>query len=187
MTIPVLWLVGSIGTGKSDTSFHVFLRLSRTGMPIARLDLDDLGMCHPAPADDPENHRVKAEAMGAAWSVFEQHGATCFVISGGVSTPSEVALYTGCLPNADWTIVRLRIGADERRDRTVRRGRLLGQAARTVEQWIQTGIDEEAGLDSHASAEYVIDTDDLDQQQVVDVVLKQTGWPTPTRPSRARS
>ena len=186
MTIPVLWLVGSIGTGKSDTSFHLFSRLFRTGTSVARLDLDDVGMCHPAPADDPENHRVKAEAMGAAWSVFEQHGATCFVISGGVSTRGEAALYTGCLPNADWTIVRLRIGADERRDRTIRRGRLLGQDARTLEQWIQTGIDEEASLDTHGFAEYVIDTDGFDQQQVVDVVLKQTGWPTPTPQSRTR-
>jgi hypothetical protein len=187
MTIPVLWLVGSIGTGKSDTSFHVFSRLFRTGTPVARLDLDDVGMCHPAPADDPENHRVKSEAMGAAWSVFEQHGATCFVISGGVSTPSEVALYTGCLPNADWTIVRIRIGADERRDRTIRRGRKLGQDARTVEQWIQTGIDEEASLDTHGFAKHVIDTDGLDQQQVVDVVLQQAGWPTPTPLSRSGS
>lgn len=144
-------------------------------------------MCHPALADDPENHRVKAEAMGAVWSVFEQRGATCLVISGGVSTPGEAVLYTGCLPSGDWTIVRLRIGADERRDRTIRRGRLLGQDAQTVEQWIQTGIDEEASLDTHGFAEYVIDTDGLDQQQVVDVVLNQTGWPTPTPQSRTRS
>lgn len=83
--------------------------------------------------------------------------------------------------------MRPRIGADERRDRTVRRGRLLGQDAQTVEQWIKTGIEEEASLDTHGFAEYVIDTDGLDQQQVVDVVLKQTGWPTPTPPSRTGS
>lgn len=187
MTIPVLWVVGSIGTGKSDTSFHVFSRLFRAGTHVARLDLDEVGMCHPAPVDDPENHRVKAEAMGAAWSVFERHGATCFVISGGVNTPDEAARYADRITNADWTIVRLRIGADERRDRTIRRGRLLGQDAQTVEQWIQTGIEEEVSLDTLGFAEQVIDTDGMDQQQVVDAVLKQTGWPTAMRPSPAGS
>ena len=83
--------------------------------------------------------------------LVEQHGATCFVISGGVSTPSEAALYNGCIPNADWTIVRPRIGADERRDRTTRRGRLLGQDAQTVEQGIKTGIEEETVSTTMAS------------------------------------
>ena len=177
MTTPILWLIGSIGTGKSDTSFHVFSRLFRAGTPIARLDLDDVGMCHPAPADDPENHRVKAEAMAAAWSVFERHGATCFVVSGGVGS-QEAALYTNGIPSADWTIVRLRIGGEERRDRTIRRGRLLGQDPQTVDHWIRTGIEEESNLDTQGFAELVIDTDGLDQQQVVDVVLERTGWPT---------
>jgi hypothetical protein len=177
MTTPILWLVGSIGTGKSDTSFHVFSRLFRTGTPIARLDLDDVGMCHPAPADDPENHRVKAEAMAAAWSVFDRHGATCFVISGSAGW-HEAALYASAIPSADWTIVRLRIGPEDRRDRTIRRGRLLGQDPQTVDHWIRTGIEEESTLDTQDFAEQVIDTDGLDQQQVVDVVLERTGWPT---------
>jgi hypothetical protein len=177
MTTPILWLVGSIGTGKSDTSFHVFSRLFRAGTRIARLDLDDVGMCHPAPADDPENHRVKAEAMAAAWSIFERHGATCFVISAGAGS-HEMALYTSAIPTADWTIVRLRIGPEERRDRTIRRGRLLGQDPQTVEYWIRTAIEEESNLDSRSLAGHVIDTDGLHQQQVVDVVLERTGWPT---------
>jgi hypothetical protein len=25
-------------------------------MPVAKIDHDDVGMCHPAPADDPENY-----------------------------------------------------------------------------------------------------------------------------------
>jgi hypothetical protein len=177
MTIPVLWIVGSLGTGKSDTAYHVFSRLFRAGTHIARLDMDDVGMCHPAPEDDPENHRVKAETMAAAWSVFDRHGATCFVISGGVSTAQEAAIYTGQLPDAGWTIVRLRIGTEERRNRTVRRGRLIGQDAQTIESWIRVGIEEEANLEKQAFAKYVIDTDGLDQQQVVDLVLKRTGWP----------
>jgi hypothetical protein len=137
---PVLWLTGAIGTGKSDTSYHVFSRLFRAGTPIARIDHDDVGMCHPAPADDPQNYRVKAELMAAAWRVFEAHGARCLVVSGAVTTPAEVALFTGALPEAQWTVVRLRIDADARRRRIVRRARLLGQTEERMFDWVKEAM-----------------------------------------------
>lgn len=111
---PILWIVGSVGTGKSDTSYHLFSWLFRAGTPTARLDLDDVGMCHPTPKDDPDNHGVKA----AAWSVYQANRATCFVVSGGVNAMDEVELHKRQIPDAEWTIVRLRISADERRRRT---------------------------------------------------------------------
>ncbi len=55
-----------MGTGKSDTSYRIFSRLYQQGTPIARLDLDDIGMSHPAPSDDPHNFAVKAAPMSPA-------------------------------------------------------------------------------------------------------------------------
>lgn len=176
--VPILWIVGSVGTGKSDTSYHLFSRLFRSGTPIARLDLDDVGMCHPAPEDDPDNHRIKAAAMGATWSVYQANGATCFVVSGGVNIEMEVELHKRQIPHAQWTVVRLRISADERRRRTEARGRLLGQDAETIEWFVEGGIEDEATLEAECSfADFTIDTDGLTQQQVVDRVLHLTGWP----------
>jgi hypothetical protein len=106
------------------------------------LDLD-VGMCHPAPQDDPDNHRVQAAAMAAAWSVYRAHGATSFIVSGAVNTADEVDLHRSQIPDAEWRIVRLRIGADERRRRTEARGKLLGQDAQTIEWWIEDGIEDE--------------------------------------------
>lgn len=114
---PALLLIGAIGTGKSDTSYHVFSRLYRAGIPTARLDLDDVGMRHPTPEDDPHNFVVNSEAMGAAWRVFKANGARCLVVSGAVDTPELIDLHTAQLPDADWTIVRLRISVEERRRR----------------------------------------------------------------------
>jgi hypothetical protein len=177
--VPILWLVGSVGTGKSDTSYHVFSRLFRAGTRTARLDLDDVGMCHPAPEDDPDNHRVKADAMAATWSVYQANGATCFVVSGGVNTVDEIELHKRRIPDAQWTVVRLRISADERRRRTEARGRLLGQDAQTIEWFIEGGIEDEAALEASAAlADFTIDTDGLNQQQVVDEILRLTAWPT---------
>lgn len=95
---PALLLIGAMGTGKSDTSFHVFSRLYRAGIPTARLDLDDIGMCRPTPEDDPDNFAVKAEAMGAARRVFKANGARCLVVSGAVDTPELSEQHTGRCP-----------------------------------------------------------------------------------------
>ena len=174
---PILWIVGSLGTGKSDTSYHLFSRLFRAGTHIARLDLDDVGMCHPTPEDDPDNHRVKAAAMAAAWSVYEARGATRFVVSGGINTSAELDLYQRQIPDAAWCVVRLRIGASERRRRTEARGHLLGQDASTIAASVADGIKDEATLEASASfADFTVDTDGLEQQQVVDRVLEVTGW-----------
>lgn len=87
------------------------------------------------------------------------------------------------IPHAAWCVVRLRIGADERRRRTEARGHLLGQDPKTIEWWIEDGIEDEATLEATASfTDFTVDTDGLDQQQVVDRVLRVTGWPSRIRP-----
>jgi hypothetical protein len=100
-------------------------------------------------------------------------------VSGAVNTADEVDLHRSQIPDAEWRIVRLRIGADERRRRTEARGKLLGQDAQTIEWRIEDGIEDETTLETTTSfADFTIDADGLDQQQVVDKVLQVTGWPT---------
>jgi hypothetical protein len=180
--IPALLIIGAMGTGKSDTSYHVFSRLYRSGTPTARLDLDDVGMSHPSPADDPDNFKVKAASMAACWEVFRAHGATCFVVSGGLDSPGLIDLHTSQLPEADWTIVRLRIGSEERRRRVLRRGLLLGYSEIEMEPTVAAGDADEAHVASVPLPGTVIDTDGLTSQQVVDRILDSTGWPS--RPHR---
>src|SRR6476659_1053333 len=122
MSSSVLLLTGAVGAGKSDASYRVFDRLWRSGMSAARLDLDDLGMCHPAPGEDPDNHRVKAAVMGAAWTVYRDSGARHLVLAGGVLDEAELALYRAQLPAASWTVVRLRLSDD-----SIRRARVLSR------------------------------------------------------------
>jgi hypothetical protein len=175
---PILWLVGALGSGKSDTSYHVFSRLWREGVRVARLDLDDVGMCHPTPADDPDNHRVKARAMVAAWSVFREHGASCLVLSGGVNVAEEVELHVSRIPEGRWTICRLRIGAEERHRRLARRAQLLGQDEQYAIDQTRASAADELVLDAQTFPDEVVDIDGLDQYAVVDLVLTRTRWPS---------
>lgn len=175
---PVLWIVGAVGSGKSDTSFHLSARFWREGVRVARLDLDDVGMCHPAPADDPENHRLKARAMAAAWSVFREAGASGLVLSGGVNVAAEAELYVEQIPDGRWTICRLRIGAEERHRRIAHRARLFGQDEQHAADLTREAAADESVLDAQTFPDEVLDTDGLDQQAVVDLVLTRTGWPS---------
>jgi hypothetical protein len=175
----VLWLIGAVGSGKSDASYHVFDRLSRGGANPARLDLDELGMSYPMPADDQDNHQVKAAVLAAAWQVYADHGAACLVLAGGVNNRKEAAIYTAALPAADWVLVQLRLGEDERRERIEHRGRLLGSPDRVTRFWLDAAADEERLLASEPFADHVLDVSGLDRAQVVDLVLTTTGWPYP--------
>ena len=174
---PAMLLIGAMGTGKSDTSYHVFSRLYRGGTPTARLDLDDVGMSHPAPADDPDNFRVKVAAMSACWQVFRKHGARCLVVSGGLDSADLIDLATSQIPEADWTVVRLRIGTEERRRRVLRRGLLLGYSEDEMERTVAAGDADEARVANEPLPAIVIDTDGLTSQQVVDRVLDTADWP----------
>ncbi|WP_426241359.1 hypothetical protein [Nocardioides sp. LHG3406-4] len=133
-------------------------------------------MSHPAPADDPDNFRVKAAAMSACWEVFRAHGARCLVVSGGLDSASLINLVTSQIPDADWTVVRLRIGSEERRRRVLRRGMLLGYSAHEMEPTVAAGDADEARVTRQPLPGVVIDTDGLTSQQVADRVLDTTGW-----------
>ena len=182
-----LLLIGAMGTGKSDTSYHVFSRLYRAGIPTARLDLDDIGMCHPSPAEDPDNFAVKAEAMGAAWRVFKAHGARCLVVSGGIDSAVVIERHKRQIPEADWTVVRLRIGSEERRRRVLTRGRLLGYTEAEMEPTIAAGDADEESVESLDLPGLVIETDGLSSQQVTDLVLIRASWPSAVEAERLTS
>jgi hypothetical protein len=177
--VPALLLIGETGTGKSDASYHVFSRLFRSGTPTARLDLDDVGMSHPAPPDDPDNFRVKAEAMAACWAVFRAHGARCLVVSGALDSREVLDLHLVQIPEADWTIVRLRIGEAERRRRLLKRGLLLGYSEEELDA---AGVEETRAAGAELPG-VVLDIDGLTSQQVVDLVLGSTGWPDGAGPA----
>ena len=177
-TTPALLIIGAMGTGKSDTSYHVFSRLHRDGAPTARLDLDDVGMSHPTPSDDPDNFRVKAAALSACWQVFRDHGARCLVVSGGLDSVDLIDLVTSQVPEARWTVVQLRIGTDERRRRVLRRGLLLGYSEEELEPTVAAGDADEARVAAQSLPGIVVHTDGLASPEVVDRVLQATGWPS---------
>ena len=50
-TIPVLWLCGPPGAGKSTVGWAIYSQLVQSGLQTAYVDIDQLGICYPAGGD----------------------------------------------------------------------------------------------------------------------------------------
>ena len=71
--IPVLWLCGPPGIGKSTVGWEIFTQLAQAGIEAGYVDIDQLGMCYPEPASDTGRHRMKAQNLGAAITLCRLH------------------------------------------------------------------------------------------------------------------
>src|SRR6266536_20097 len=145
IALPVLWLYGASGVGKTTVTWELFVQLAREGVPTGYVDIDQLGMCYapptprhwaPEPAADPGRHRLKARALDAVVANFRDAGARCVVVPGvtdpvrGVETrllplrrPQDATAYPAAPPAATITLCRLRASRAVLVDRVARRGR----------------------------------------------------------------
>ncbi len=168
--IPVLWLCGRSGVGKSTVGFEIFSQLTHAGIKTAYLDIDQIGLCYPAAADDPETYRVKARNLGAVWPIYRADGARCLVLSGGIESRELARVYADQLRGSALTLCRLRVGRDELRSRFIARGWRTDLADDVVR-------DAEA-LDRSDFADLCIDTDGRPIPDVARLVRERAGsWP----------
>ena len=168
--VALLWLCGPSGVGKSSVAWEIFAQLSRAGIKSAYLDADQLGLCYPAPADDPGNHRVKAHNLGEVWPTFRDAGVSCLVVSGGVTSIDGYHSYVDGMPGAVPTLCRLRVGPDELRERFRARAWLVHLADEAVA--------EAEALDRDDFADLAIDTSGRPVADVARLVRQRAGyWP----------
>jgi molybdopterin-guanine dinucleotide biosynthesis protein len=109
--IPVLWITGPAGVGKSTASWQIFTELTQGGIHVAFADTDQFGICYPAPPGDPSRERLKAQNAGALIPRYQAAGAQC-VIANGVLDPRS-GVHSELMPRAQVTVCRLRADPDE--------------------------------------------------------------------------
>jgi predicted ABC-type ATPase len=153
MWVPVLWISGPAGVGKSTVSWQLFTELAASGTRVAFADADQLCMCYPPPTDDPGRDRIRARNAGAVIGNYQAAGARCVIVDGVVDP--ALGVQRGLIGRAIVTVCRLRADRDEVVRRFSRRyqrsGGDLGDAVRQVR-------DECDRMDTSGFADVCVDT-----------------------------
>lgn len=84
----MLRLAGPPGVGKSTVGWGIANRLAARGERVAQVDIDQLGMCYPAPEGDADRWLLKELGLSRIAAVFAEAGVTRIVVS-GVASPDE--------------------------------------------------------------------------------------------------
>ncbi|MCD0484747.1 hypothetical protein LO771_20710 [Streptacidiphilus sp. ASG 303] len=163
--LPVLWLCGPAGVGKTTAGWELFTRLTSGGLPAGYADIDQLGIFLPGPPEDPDLHRMKARNLAAVLANFRVRGARCAVVSGVVDPVQGV--YTDELPGAALTVCRLRAEREELARRFTGRGMLT--------HLVQETLDEADVMDASGFGDVCIDTTGLDVSAVLQEVAARVG------------
>ena len=115
--LPVIWICGACGSGKSVAAWGLFEELAAAGARVAYVDIDQLGMLYPVPSDDPGwHHGFKGEALATLVPGYVAAGAQLLIVSGVVDPrdgprthlPPHTSL-TLCLLSPDPAVLRRRI------------------------------------------------------------------------------
>jgi hypothetical protein len=162
--VPLLWITGPAGVGKSSASWRIFTELADDGAHVAFADADQFCMCYPAPAGDPGREHIKAKNIGALVPRYRAAGARCVIVN-GVMDPQR-NIYTKLMPQAGVTFCRLRANRDELALRLVGR---QGSGDDREELLAQT-LDEADAMDASSFADVCIDTTGVPEDEVAALV-----------------
>lgn len=158
----LLRLAGSPGVGKSAVGWAAAERIGAQGLPVAYVDIDQLGACYPAPADDPYRWQLKERALGLLAEHYLHAGVARLIVSGVVRSDLPPPGLPGIAVRSLWLDA----------DAEVRLARLAPRRwdSATSNETVRVGSEEAARL--HRSWER-LSTDDLSVEETVDVVLSR--------------
>lgn len=113
----VLRLAGVPGVGKSAVAWALARELAGEGTPVGYIDIDQLGMCYPAPLGDTDRWTLKEDALARVAAQFRREGVERLIISGVAAADAPPPAGIACTSSV-W------LDADEgtRRERLEPRG-----------------------------------------------------------------
>jgi len=162
VTVAWLWLYGPPGVGKSATGFELFEQLVERGERVAFVELDQIGMCMPAPTA--ARSAAKADNLLGMIDNFAAAGASGVIVCGDI-----VETMRDLLTRAREEPVLCRLRADD--DVTVKRLTIRGSAQYATSSSAYESYDVPAGdLD--------VTTHSLGVEEVAAEILRRLGpWP----------
>lgn len=128
--LPVFWICGAVGAGKSVAAWALFEELADAGVRVAYVDIDQLGMVYPALDDDPERHLLKARGLASLFRGYMPAGAQVLVVSGVIDPDAGPG--PDSMASVDLTLCMVSPAAAALRERILARGSGEEQADEAV-------------------------------------------------------
>lgn len=169
--VPVLWICGPPGVGKSTIAWQLFTRSPEA----AYVDIDQLGMCVSSTGGI-DRRVLQIRALAALLPNYRAAGARCLIVS-GVVDPQNARRYADSIPGAEVTLVRLRAEHHVLSERLAARGWTAEARAQAL-----TEADE---LDRSTIADLTIDTSGRSVEQLTTMFLNRVASEPP--PDEVRS
>jgi shikimate kinase len=172
--VPVLWITGPAGVGKSTVSWQLFTELaSSPRRRVAFADADQLCMCYPAPPDDPGRERIRARNASVVLRNYQAAGAQCVIVNGVVDP--ALGVQRDLIEQATVLVCRLRADPGEVVRRLAGRDQRGGGAPDAVMRQVAEDCDR---MDANAFADVCVDTTGVPAAQVARLVRDSCrGWP----------
>jgi hypothetical protein len=172
--VPVLVITGPVGVGKTTVAEEASGLLSDAQVRHALVDLARIGVCWPAPRDDPWNERLAHRNLACMWSNFRAAGAQRLLLCRVLEARRLLRHVVQAVPGADITVIGLRAPVDilHARIRSREAGRdpdwYLAAAARLANELQRSTVED-----------HRIDTVDRSAREVAADVLRLARWLDP--------
>lgn len=171
MSVPVLLITGPVGVGKTTIALEAASLLEEAALPHAVVDLDGLGWCYPAPADDRFNNRIALRNLALVWATYAAAGIPRLLIARVVEARSELEWFAEAVPGAAITVVRLRAADATLHARVARRETGLGRA------WsLDRAIELSRMMESTPVEDHIVETDGRDVTAIAREALRRARW-----------
>lgn len=170
MTVRVLILTGSVGSGKTAIAAEICDALAELEIPNVALDLDALTWQWPA--SSPWNSDLMFDSLAALWQIHSRQGTTHLTLARVIEDGSEVDRYLAAVPGAEITICRL---TSPERLRIERLGRRMPPGP-TRDWHVERTTELESLLQDAALEDFVVENDSRSVRAVALEVLERAGW-----------
>lgn len=167
----VLFITGTVGSGKTTAAEELGDRLGESGTPHAVVDLDWLSRSWPTPAGDPFNVALELENLAAVTRNFFRAGALRLVLAGVLESRSMQSRYEHAV-GLPIVVCRLEVDLDRVHRRLMRRHR----PGRERDWHLHRSGELDAILRSADIGEHVVAVDEHTPDEVANMIVSEIGW-----------
>ena len=168
----VVVITGPVGAGKSTSAAALSDLLAERDVPHGMIDVDYVRWCYPTPADDRFHAKLGWRNTAAVAANYREAGARVIVLADVVERQEQRGEYEAAIPDAEVSIVRLRVPMELIVERLLARQRDSGES---LEWHLKRAPELEAIMNEREIGDFVIDVGRRPPQEVAAEIAMRLG------------